>query len=82
MEEVKRLDRTIKQMLLTIERGRSQIISIARDARRQREELTARLVELKGEIVGVITEIDRLERDFRLARYHLMEVNKNFHLYS
>ena len=82
MDEIKRLDQTIKQMLLTIEKGRNQIISIASDARKQREELMTRLVELKGEIVSIITETDRLERDFKLARLHLMEVNKNFQLYS
>jgi len=82
VDEIKRLDQTIKQMLLTIEKGRNQIISIASDARKQREELMTRLVELKGEIVSIITETDRLERDFKLARLHLMEVNKNFQLYS
>ncbi|HHX74833.1 MAG TPA: histidine kinase [Firmicutes bacterium] len=82
MQDIKRLDHTIKHMLLTIERGRNQIINIARDSRRQRDELMARLVEVKGEIVSIITESDRLERDFKLARHYLIEVNRNFQLYS
>jgi len=42
----------------------------------------AELVELKSALIKVITQADRLEQDYKLARQHLLEVNGNFTKYS
>ena len=42
----------------------------------------AELVELKSALIKVITQADRLEQDYKLARQHLLEVNGIFTKYS
>ncbi|MDW7650968.1 MAG: sensor histidine kinase [Bacillota bacterium] len=82
MQEIKRLDQAIRNTISAVEEGQREIHSISGSARQQRDELLAKLVDLKGEILDVITAVDRLEREEKLARIHLMEVNRNFTRYS
>ncbi|MCR3921638.1 MAG: sensor histidine kinase [Firmicutes bacterium] len=72
------LDEAIKNTITAVDQGRNQIIDIAHDARLQRDELMARIVEVKAEILKVITQLDRLEYDYALARKHLMDINGKF----
>lgn len=82
MQELKQLDHVIKATISAVEQGKSQIVSIATNAREQRDELLAKLVELKKDTLDVISQVDRLEREEKLARFHLMEVNRNFARYT
>jgi two-component system sensor histidine kinase DegS len=82
LQEIRQLDQVIKTTITAVEKGRQEIIDITSGVRQQREELLARLVDLKGEILEVITAVDRLEREERLARIHLMEVNRHFTKYT
>lgn len=81
MQALTDLEGVIKKTVTAVEYGKNQIASIAEGVRMQRDELLARLVEIKGEILETITKVDRLEREDRLARFHLMEVNRNFTRY-
>lgn len=78
MHELKKLDMAIKHAISAVAQGRDQIVSIASGSRVQRDEIISRLVELKSEILDVITQVDKLEREDRMARLYLMEVNANF----
>lgn len=82
MQEIKQLDEAIKKTILAVEQGRDDIISISSNARQQRDELLDQLVALKGEILDVISAVDRLENEDKLARVHLMEVNRSFTQYT
>lgn len=82
MRELKQLDETLRNTIKAVEQGKSEISSIATGARLQRDELLAKLVDLKGEVLEIITIVDRLEKEERLARLHLMEVNRNFMRYT
>ncbi|MCW3489624.1 sensor histidine kinase [Dethiobacter alkaliphilus] len=82
MQEIKQLDEAIRNTISAVQQGREDIMSISGSARQQRDELLAKLVDLKGEILDVITAVDRLEREEKLARIHLMEVNRNFNKYT
>lgn len=82
MRELRQLDSAIKNTISAVEQGKNQIVAIASGARTQRDELMARLVELKSETLDVITQVDRLEREEKLARLYLMEVNRNFTRYT
>lgn len=82
MHELKKLDAAIKHTISAVEQGRDQIAGIASGSRVQRDEIISRLVELKSEILDVITQVDRLEREDKMARLYLMEVNANFTRYT
>lgn len=82
LHELKKLDVAIKQTISAVEQGRDQIADIANGFRVQRDEIISRLVELKSEILEVITRVDRLEREDKMARLYLMKVNANFARYT
>ena len=82
MQEFKRLDEVISNTVKAVEQGREQINSIADDARLQREELKIRTAQLKEQVLAVITEVDRLEKEEKLSRLHLVEVSRNFNRYT
>lgn len=77
MQALTELDGVIKKTLTAVQEGKNQIVTIADGVRLQRDELLVRLVELKSEILTVITKVDRLEREDKLARFHLMRLSAN-----
>ncbi|MBS4032437.1 MAG: sensor histidine kinase [Clostridiales bacterium] len=82
MQDIKQLDQVLKRTIEAVEEGREQIFSFAQGARQERDEILTKLVDLKGDILDVITAVDRLEKEEKLARLYLMEVNRNFKGYS
>jgi len=76
------IDQVINRMLTTVAEGRKQIAVFIKQGQEQRNLLMAELVELKSALIKVITQADRLEQDYKLARQHLLEVNGNFTKYS
>lgn len=82
MQDIKKLDQVLKTTISAVEQGREQISFFAQSARQERDEILTKLVDLKGDILDVITAVDRLEKEERLARLYLMEVNRNFQAYS
>jgi two-component system sensor histidine kinase DegS len=82
LQDIKKLDQVLKTTINAVEQGREQINSFAQGARQERDETFTKLVDLKGDILDVITAVDRLEKEEKLARLYLMEVNRNFQGYS
>jgi two-component system sensor histidine kinase DegS len=82
LQDIKQLDQVLKRTIEAVEEGREQIFSFAQGARQERDEILTKLVDLKGDILDVITAVDRLEKEEKLARLYLMEVNRNFKGYS
>ncbi len=82
MQDIKQLDKVLKTTIDAVAQGREQICSFAQSSRAERDEILSKLVDLKGDILDVITTVDRLEKEEKLARLYLMEVNRNFQSYS
>lgn len=82
MLEIKQLDLVMKDTIRAVEKGLDQIVSISEESKSQRDELLVKLIDLKSEIINVITEVDRLEIEEKQARIHLMEVSSDFSRYS
>ncbi|MGI6659605.1 MAG: histidine kinase [Dethiobacteraceae bacterium] len=82
MHNFSQIDQVINRMLTTVAEGRKQIAVFIKQGQEQRNLLMAELVELKSALIKVITQADRLEQDYKLARQHLLEVNGNFTKYS
>ncbi|MEW6661248.1 MAG: sensor histidine kinase [Bacillota bacterium] len=82
MIDVAALDRVVKNTILAVEKGKEQIYDIAENARQERIRVKSELEKVKAEVLEVIEEVDRLEKEEKNARRKLMEVSKNFQRYS
>ena len=82
INQVKKLDSVLKQVVKALEEGRSDIYDIAEDCRQQCETLEAALEELIIETAQIIEEVDRCERLEKISRVRLMEVSRNFSAFS
>ncbi|WP_163538871.1 sensor histidine kinase [Gracilibacillus sp. YIM 98692] len=76
------LDYIIEEMIDTVKNSKDEIFDIAEDSRKEYDNLSRELNELKEEVNEVIDEGDRLEKKSRLARQRLSVVSKNFQDYS
>lgn len=82
MLEIKQLDIVVTNTIKAVEKGLDQITGISEDSKSQRDELLVKLIDLKSEILSVITEVDRLDVEEKQARIHLMEVSSDFSRFS
>ncbi len=76
------LDGVIKRTIETVETSKTQIFDIAEDARQQGNSLKFDLHELRQEISKVIQKVDALELAYRKSRNRLVQVSRNFHMYT
>jgi len=76
------LDRILQEAIEVLENSKEQIFEIAEHAREECLRLEKEMNHIKQLTLKVIDEVDRCEREVRLARLHLMKVNKEFHQYS
>jgi two-component system sensor histidine kinase DegS len=80
--QIRSLEQVISRVIDTLENGRNDLFEISQDCRKQSEKRELEMEQIKVEIGQIIREVDKYEREERLARIHLMEVSKNFHSHS
>jgi two-component system sensor histidine kinase DegS len=79
---VEQIDRVIQNAITVMEDSKVQVFEICEAARRELLTLTNELEKVLQETSDTIDKVDRLERDYRLARIRLTEVSRDFVRYS
>lgn len=80
--DVKELDNIIKNTIAAVEKGKEQIFDIYEAARREATNVMRDVERVKQETAEIIFTVDELEKKERRARMKLMEVSRNFRVYS
>jgi len=80
--DIKALDKIVKGTIAAIEKGKTQIFDIYEAARNEMENVKKDVERVKQETIDVIFHVDELERKERRSRLRLMEVSRNFRVYS
>lgn len=80
--DVKELDKIVKNTLSAVEKGKTQIFEIYEAARNEMENVNKDVERVKQEAIYIIFHVDDLEKKERRARLRLMEVSRNFNVYS
>jgi len=80
--DINEVNRIIKKVIGHINSSRGQILNIVENVRNEYENLKLELALIKGEISKVIQEVDLLEKQDKVMRQKLVEVSKNFKIYS
>jgi two-component system sensor histidine kinase DegS len=80
--DVKTLDKIVKNTLSAVEKGKAQIFEIYEAARNEMENVKKDVERVKQEAIYIIFHVDELEKKERRARLRLMEVSRNFTVYS
>lgn len=80
--DIKLLDGIVKQTISTIERSKARIFDIYEAARNEMENVKRDLQRIKQETADIILKVDELERKERRSRLRLVEVSRNFRVYS
>lgn len=78
----KALDSIIGEMIDTVTNSKDEIFEIGEQSRTEFEQLNTELKETKTQVVEIIDEGDKLERQVRFSRMRLSEVSKHFDKYS
>lgn len=76
------LDKIVKQTIESIENSKSQIFDIYEAAKNELENVKKDVEKIKKETVEIIFKVDELEKKERRGRLRLMEVSRNFRVYS
>lgn len=79
---VNQIDRIIQNAISVMEDSKMQVFEICEAARRELLSLNQELENVLTETTATIDKVDRLERDYRLARIRLTEVSRDFVRYS
>jgi two-component system sensor histidine kinase DegS len=80
--EIKVLDKIVKNTMAAIEKSKSQIYDIYEAARSEVEKIKKDVERVKQESADIIFWVDELEKKERRARLKLVEVSRNFSVYS
>ncbi|MCE5285675.1 MAG: sensor histidine kinase [Pelosinus sp.] len=80
--EMKVLDKIVKNTMAAIEKSKSQIYDIYEAARNEVEKIKRDVERVKQESADTIFLVDELEKKERRARLKLVEVSRNFSVYS
>ncbi|MGG1312900.1 MULTISPECIES: sensor histidine kinase [Cohnella] len=81
-DTVDQIDRVIQNAVKVMEDSKMQVFEIGESARMELESLERELEQVLEETTRVIDTVDRLERDYRLARVRLAEVSRDFVRYT
>ncbi|MBC8061259.1 MAG: sensor histidine kinase [Clostridiaceae bacterium] len=76
------VNKIIKKVIGHINSSRGQILNILDNVRSEYENLKLELVMIRAEINNTILEVDLLEKQDKVMRQKLVEVSKNFKIYS
>lgn len=80
--DIKKINEIVKNTIDAIEKGRNEIFEIAERARNECKNLEQQVEEIKKRTAMVIQEVDRLEVLEKESRKRLVDVSRNFSLYS
>ena len=80
--DVKALDKIVKNTINAIAQSKSQIFEIYEAAKNEVENVKRDLERVKQATVDIILRVDELERKERRLRLQLVEVSRNFRIYS
>lgn len=80
--DVKALDKIVKNTMKAVENSRTQIFDIYEAARIEVDNVTKDIERVRQAVERIICSVDELERRERKARLRLMEVSRNFRVYS
>lgn len=80
--EVNTLDKIIKNTITAVELGKTQIYDIYEAARNEMEHIKKDLERIKQETIDIIFQVDELGKKERRCRLRLVEVSRNFGVYS
>lgn len=80
--DIKILDKIVKATIAAVEQSKGQIFDIYEAARNEMENVKKDVERIKQKTVEIIFHVDELEKKERRARLRLMEVSRNFHVYS
>lgn len=78
----KALDSIIQEMVHVVTNSKDEIFQIGEQSRTEFEQLNNELNETKKQVIEMIDDGDKLERDVRFSRMRLSEVSKHFDKYS
>jgi two-component system sensor histidine kinase DegS len=76
------LDKIVKTTIDAVEKGKTQIFDIYEAARNEVENIKKDVERTKQETVAIIFTVDDLEKKERRSRIKLMEVSRNFSVYT
>ncbi|WP_276353572.1 sensor histidine kinase [Cohnella caldifontis] len=79
---VEQIDKVIQNAISVMEDSKVQVFEIAEAARRELTTLHKELEKVLAEATQAIEKVDKLEREYRLARIRLTEVSRDFVRYS
>jgi two-component system sensor histidine kinase DegS len=79
---IQHIDNIIKNAISVMEQSKYQIFEIAESARQDLLQIRQELERVKRETSETIDKVDELEREYRRARMHLVEVSKDFIRYK
>lgn len=80
--EINALDKIIKNTINAVEMGKTQIYDIYEAARGEMEYVKKDLERIKQETIDIIFQVDELGKRERRSRLKLVEVSRNFGVYS
>jgi two-component system sensor histidine kinase DegS len=80
--DIKILDKIVKATIAAVEQSKGQIFDIYEAARNEMENVKKDVERIKQKTVEIIFHVDEREKKERRARLRLMEVSRNFHVYS
>lgn len=80
--DIKLLDKIVKNTITAIEKSKTQIFDIYEAAKNEVENVKRDLDRIKQETADIIMKVDELERKERRSRLRLVEVSRNFRIYS
>lgn len=82
IKEIQDLNRVIQSAVGTMEASKEQIFEIAENAKVEGDNIKSDLEILRQDVEEVIDLYDHFEREYRRKRNILMDVSRNFHIYS
>ncbi|MDF2635220.1 MAG: DegS sensor signal transduction histidine kinase [Pelosinus sp.] len=80
--DINDLDKIVKTTIAAVEQGKTQIFDIYEAARNEVENIKKDVERTKQETVAIIFTVDDLEKKERRSRMKLMEVSRNFNVYT
>lgn len=76
------LEKIVQDMVDMVERAREDIYFFADDARQEYTRLAGELLEIKQEVIDVISKLEECEKEEKQSRRRLMEVSRDFERYD
>lgn len=80
--DINTLDKIVKTTIAAVEKGKTQIFDIYEAARNEVENIKKDVERTKQETVSIIFVVDDLQKKERRSRIKLMEVSRNFSVYT